>query len=123
MGCLTFFGLIVGCVVLLAAVIFGAMKSTDVYKEAVNRAKANSEVTEALGTPLKEGMFLSGNTNVNGPSGNAELAIPISGPKGSGTLYVEAKKSAGQWTYTKLEVEVKGSDTRIGLLDETPQLE
>ena len=57
MGCLTFIGLIVAFVALLVVVIFGAMKSTDVYKEAVRRARANSEVTDALGTPLKEGCF------------------------------------------------------------------
>jgi hypothetical protein len=115
MGCLTFVALILGCVALLVVVVFGAMKSTDVYKEAVSRAKANTEVTEALGSPLKEGMFLSGNTNVNGASGEADLAIPISGPKGSGTIYVAAQKSAGQWTYTKLEVEVKATGKRIDL--------
>ena len=123
MGCLTFIGLIVAFVALLVVVIFGAMKSTDVYKEAVNRAKANSEVTEALGTPLKEGMFLSGNTNVNGGSGDADLSIPISGPKGSGTIYVKAQKSAGKWTYSTLEVEVKGSDKRIDLQPEAPESE
>ncbi len=115
MGCLTFLALIVGFVALLVVVIFGALKSTDVYKEAVTRAKANPKVAEALGTPLKEGLFLSGNTNVNGASGEADLAIPISGPKGSGTIYLAAEKSAGQWTYNRLEVEVKGSGKRIDL--------
>ena len=36
MGCLTFVALIVGFVALLIVVVFGAMKSTDVYKEAVS---------------------------------------------------------------------------------------
>lgn len=123
MGCLTFVALIVGFVALLVVVVFGAMKSTDVYKEALSRAKSNAEVAEALGAPIKEGMFLSGNTNVNGASGEADIAIPISGPKGSGTIYAVAQKSAGQWSYSKLEVEVKASGKRINLQPETPEAE
>jgi Cytochrome oxidase complex assembly protein 1 len=38
-------------------------------------------VIEALGSPIKEGFFVSGNTNVNGASGEANLSIPISGPR------------------------------------------
>ena len=62
------------------------MKSTDVYKEALARAKADPVVIEALGSPIKDGFLLSGNTNVNGASGESNLAIPISGPKGKGTI-------------------------------------
>lgn len=121
MGCLSFVALIVGFVALLVVVVFGAMKSTDVYKEAVSRAKSNAEVAEALGTPLKEGWFLSGKTNVDGSSGEADIAIPISGPKGSGTIYAVAEKSAGQWTYTALQVTVKDSGKRIDLQAEVPE--
>ena len=123
MGCLTFVGVFVAVVAILVLVVFGAMKSTDVYKEAVSRAHANPEVTAALGTPLKEGMFLSGTTNVNNASGDADIAIPISGPKGSGTIYAVAEKTAGQWTYSRLEVEIKGSPQRINLREETAESE
>ncbi len=118
MGCLTFVGVFFAVVAILVLVIFGAMKSTDVYKEAVNRAHANPEVIAALGTPLKEGMFLSGSTNTTNGSGNADIAIPISGPKGNGTIYAVAEKTAGQWTYSRLEVEVKGNPQRINLREE-----
>ena len=114
-GCLSIalLGAAFFCAILM--VVFGALKSTDVYKTALKEAQANSAVTEALGTPIKDGMFLSGNTNVNGPSGQADIAIPISGPKGSGTIYAVATKSAGKWTYTKLEVEIKATGERIPL--------
>jgi hypothetical protein len=71
-------GRIHACIVVL---VFGAMKSTDVYKTAIARARASGAVTDALGSPLKEGWFLSGSTNANGSSGNADIAIPISGRK------------------------------------------
>ena len=52
---------------------------------------------------------------MEGSSGEADIAIPISGPKGQGTIHAVAKKSAGEWTYTTLEVEIKETGKRIPL--------
>ena len=115
-GCLAMlvlFALFVGGIVML---VFGAMKSSDAYKTAVARARANPEVVAALGTPIDEGLFVSGKTNVEGSSGEADLTIPISGPKGKAKLYAIATKRAGQWTYTTLEVAIDGRDDRVNLL-------
>ena len=100
----------------IVVIVFSAMKSTDVYKEALARAKANPAVIEALGSPIKDGFLVSGNSNVNGASGESNLAIPISGPKGKGTIYVSATKSLGRWVYSGLVVEVSGTHKRIDLL-------
>jgi len=116
LGCFTvalLFLVFVGSIVLI---VFSAMKSTDVYKEALARTKADPAVTEALGSPIKDGFLVSGNTNVNGASGESNLAIPISGPKGKGTIYVSATKSLGRWIYSGLVVEVNGTHERIDLL-------
>jgi Cytochrome oxidase complex assembly protein 1 len=99
----------------LVLVVFGAMKQSDVYKMAVARAKADPRVTNALGTPISEGWFLSGKTNVNGGSGDADLSIPISGPKGKGTIYAVATKSGGEWSYSKLDVKIDSTGETIDL--------
>ena len=116
LGCFTVMLLFVIFVGSILVIVFGAMKSTDVYKDALSQARGNSAVIEALGTPIKDGFLVSGNTNVNGASGEANLAIPISGPKGKGTIYVSAKKSLGQWRYSGLVVEVGQTHERIDLL-------
>jgi cytochrome oxidase complex assembly protein 1 len=100
----------------IVVIVFSAMKSTDVYKEALARAKADPAVIEALGLPIRDGFLISGNSNVNGASGESNLAIPISGPKGKGTIYVSATKSLGRWVYSGLVVEVSGTHERIDLL-------
>jgi Cytochrome oxidase complex assembly protein 1 len=100
----------------IALIVFGAMKSSDVYKDALARAKTHPAVIEALGSPVKEGLLLSGNTNVNGASGEANLSIPVSGPKGKGTIYVAATKSLGRWNYSGLVLEIEGTHQRIDLL-------
>ncbi len=106
----------IGAIVLL---VFGAMKSSDAYKGALAQARANPAVTEALGSPIKDGWFVSGKTNVDGSGGDANLAIPLSGPKAAGKLYVVATKTAGRWHYTTLELEVEGRAERVELLGES----
>src|SRR6266700_4614704 len=76
----------------------------------------NPAVIEAVGSPVTEGFLVSGNTNVNGASGEANLSIPIAGPKGKGTIYVSAKKSLGQWNYSGLVFEIAKTHQRIDLL-------
>ena len=115
-GCLTLILLFVAFIVGIVMIIFGSMKQADVYKEAVARAQADPAVVQRLGSPIETGMFLSGNINVNGPSGDAKIAIPIHGPKAKGTVYVEATKRAGKWEYSLMQVAVEGEDTRIDLL-------
>jgi hypothetical protein len=119
LGCFTVVLLFLAFVGSILVIVFSAMKSTDVYKEALNRAKADPAVIEALGSPIKDGFLISGNTNVNGASGESNLAIPISGPKGKGTIYVSANKSLGQWNYSGLVVEVGQTHQRIDLLQKS----
>ena len=92
------------------------MKSSDAYRTALTMARADPYVQEALGSPIEEGLLVMGNINVNGSSGHADLAIPVSGPQGSGTIYVVASKSAGQWTVLRLAVDIKATNERIDLL-------
>ena len=115
-GCLSMLILFVVFAGSIALIVFSAMKSTDVYKEALARAKANPAVIDSLGSPIKEGFLISGNTNVNGASGEANLSIPISGPNGKGTVYVAANKSLGRWNYSGLVVEIAKTHQRIDLL-------
>jgi hypothetical protein len=116
LGCFSMavlFVVFVGSVVLI---VFSAVKSTDVYKDALARAKAHPAVVEVLGSPVTEGFLVSGNTNVNSASGEANLSIPIAGPKGKGTIYVAARKSLGQWKYSGLVFEIAKTHQRIDLL-------
>ncbi|HMJ07275.1 MAG TPA: cytochrome c oxidase assembly factor Coa1 family protein [Chthoniobacterales bacterium] len=122
-GCLTFLVLVAGFAVLLAVIIFTGMKSSDVYKQALTRAQTAPAAAAALGTPLKEGWFLSGKINVAGSAGEADIAIPVSGPKGAGTIYAVATKSAGLWTFSTLQLEVKATSQRIDLQTEPGQAE
>ena len=100
---------------MIGLIVFGAIKSSDVYKSAVARAKADPRVAEALGTPITERWFVTGNTRVEGGSGKSELSIPIHGPKGEATIYAVATKSAGEWQYSQLVVKIQATGQVINL--------
>ena len=98
------------------ALIMGAIRSSDVAKASVAMAQSNRRVVQQLGAPIEEGWLLSGSVNVSNASGDADLSVPISGPKGKGTVYVTAHKSAGRWNYSLMQVAIDGSDEKIDLL-------
>lgn len=110
--------LVAGFVFFIMSLVFGVMKSSDAYKMALARAKADPRVMSALGSPIDDGLFVRGKTNVSGTSGEADVAIPISGPKGKGTIYFVASKFAGEWTFSKLMVEIADTKQRIDLIED-----
>src|SRR5438132_4587908 len=116
-GCLTLLALASLFVICIVFFVFSVMKSSDAYKIAVARAKSDQRVVAALGTPISEGMFTSGKTNVNGPSGEADISIPISGPKGKATIYAVATKSEGEWSFSRLNVKIDGTGETIDLTE------
>ncbi len=122
-GCLGLFLAFVAFITLIMLVVFASMKSSDVYKTAVARAKAHPQVVEKLGTPIEEGFFVSGNIETSPARGEAKLTIPISGPKGKATIYADATKRGGDWEFSVLEVVIEGESGKIELLEEGPASE
>jgi len=103
--------------VVFSLAFFAVFRRTDVFKDALDKATANPQVRAELGEPVKEGWWVNGHVRTSGPTGNAAIAIPLKGSRKDGTIYAVAHKSAGQWTYDRLEVAVDGRADRIKLLD------
>jgi hypothetical protein len=115
-GCLTAVAGMVGFIALIVTFLFGLIKASTPYKEALARAQADPVVISRLGTPISGGFVVSGSINRSGGSGEASLAIPLQGSRGSGTLYVEAHQSGGAWTYSLLTLQPDGAGGPISLL-------
>lgn len=120
LGC---FGLIVAASLLMVSVTLGAIvvgiRSSDAFKLAVAAAQRDPTIAAELGAPVEAGWVTPGRIEVSGPTGHADLAIPLSGPSGSATLYVLADKSAGKWTFKTLRADVAGRTAPIDLLTTT----
>jgi hypothetical protein len=102
------------------ALVFGIMKSSTPYRMALEQARQSTAVAQQIGDPIHAGWFVTGNVQVDGPSGHSEMQIPITGPKGKATLYFVAGKKLGQWTFTALQVEFASTGSRINLLAAAP---
>jgi hypothetical protein len=116
-GCLGLLAIGAGFVLLIISLVFGLIKSSDPYEQALTTARQDPRVTRELGTPVEAGWYVTGNIETNPSSGHADIAIPVSGPEGPGTVYVVATKSAGAWTIQKLVVEIDATGQRIDLLE------
>jgi cytochrome oxidase complex assembly protein 1 len=102
------------------SLVFAIMKSSEPYQHAVDVAVHDARATGQLGTPVTPGWFATGNINVSGAAGYADLSIPLNGKLRHGTVYLRARKSAGIWRYQRLELEVDGAPERINLLASPP---
>lgn len=106
-----------GFLVAVMMFVFRLMQSSGSYTQALARARQAPALIEKLGTPINAGLLMTGKITEKDDTGSANLAIPLDGPKGEGTLYVRATKSSGVWTFSRLDVEMKATKQRIDLLD------
>jgi hypothetical protein len=116
-GCLGLIAMVGGAIVGLLFLVFGLIKSADVYQDALSQAQNHPAVQRELGQPIEAGWLVMGNISLEGTSGEADITIPVSGPNGEARVYVVASKTAGQWTYQLLEVEFSESGQRLNLLE------
>jgi hypothetical protein len=122
-GCLKW--LAIGCVVVLVLgvagigglfyFVFGLIRSSDVYKDALQRAQSNPQVIAALGQPIEPGWWVAGSINIDNSSGHADFLAPIHGPNGKAIIEATARKRTGQWTFSRLRVK-PASGLEIDLL-------
>jgi hypothetical protein len=122
-GCLILILLLAGFATVVLTAITTSFHNSEVYKQATVRATENSQVLAALGEPIQFAWIVSGQLNVNGSTGSANLAIPISGSRARGTIHAVAYKSGGVWRFTQLDVSLAGSSASIDLLSTQPPSE
>ena len=123
LGCLTLFLLIGVSATVLITIITTSFHNSEVYQQAMAKAAGNLQVRGQIGAPMKAGWFISGQLNVSGGTGSANLSIPISGPRGKGAIRAVAYKTGGVWRFTYLQVAVQGQPGCIDLLSVQPPAE
>ena len=111
-------GAFVGLVVLCSAVLIGGtqwgIKSSTVYLDGMALAAQDERVQATLGEPIDAGWIWSASASFKNDSGSAVMRIPLEGPEAEGELFLQAEKSAGDWTFGRAEVQV--DSTSIDLL-------
>ena len=114
-GCLGLIALVAAGVAIIFFSVIGAVKSSDTYGDTLALIQSNPQAIEALGEPIEAGLWLTGNIQSKNGEGAANLSVPVSGPKGSGTFHVVADKPGGSktWNYTNRELRIDGEDAPV----------
>jgi len=104
-GCLAALGILIAGAAGVVFLVFGAIKSTEVYRGARLSAEKDPRVIEALGAPMHPGLLVWGTVNYDNGQGDADFHFPLIGPKRRGVVHVVASRARGEnWHYTKLTV-------------------
>lgn len=90
------------------------MRGSDVTKLTIATAAANTALTNELGVPLKTEELITGYVSTN--AGNAQVIIPVSGPRGSGVLYARLLRQGNTWQMQSLIFREKGIAVNLDLL-------
>ena len=110
------------CAIALFAGIFGGvfymLRHSEAYQLAEARLQASQEVASLLGSPITTG-YPMGSIRINGATGHATLSFSVTGPKGTGRVFVEATKKDGVWSLQSLKLKVDGRDGVIELISQT----
>lgn len=104
----------------LVSVVSGAMRDNDAYRIAMAQAAADPRLAAAIGTPIEHDGFMSGRLST-GATSRASLQIPVSGPRGEATVFVEAEARLGVWRFAVLSATVDGADAPFDLLPSLPE--
>ena len=92
-------------------------EGSDPYEHALEKINNDDEIIGLLGSPIVKDGMIKGSLNWHNGDGKADMEIPISGPKGSGTLYINASSLGDNWTYHEIRVVVKDNE-EIDILQE-----
>jgi len=110
-GCFTFILLLVIFATSLFFGITGAFEDSQPYEYALEQINTDEDLIKALGSPIVKDGYINGSfNNVNGKK-SASLVVPVAGPKGTGTLYIEATGKENNWIYHLIRVEIENSYT------------
>ena len=93
--------LVILFIIPLSAEVNKMMKDSGAFKLTMSTAQASPCVSAKLGLPLESGS-ISGAFTESPSDGSADLSIPVKGPKGKGTLDVQANKLKGDWKIESL---------------------
>ena len=117
-GCLTLIAVFIIFIVTMFFTVTAMLKDSAPYVDAFESATTNSYVIEQLGEPIEQSAIIQGQISISDTESDADIRIPLEGPKGKGTLHVIGTKSNGKWTYSKMSISIEPAKEVINLLEE-----
>jgi len=91
-------------------------RSLPIFQDAVSSLNVSEVAKNEIGEPIEIGWPVTASLDWSSESESAELAIPVSGERGKGTLHVVGKKEIGMWRIEGLYLIMRGSTERENIL-------
>ena len=99
---------------------YAKKRKTEPYQAAMRALEESPAARVALGEEIKAGWFANGSfDDLGSDTGWANLDIPVSGTRASGTLHLQANKHGGAWQYNRVALQVDGQPEEILILPTT----
>lgn len=114
-GCLAALIIAVLGIGAIVMIVFGAIKSSDVYRGARAKAEHDPRVIVALGAPVHPGVWVIGRVDISNGRGNADFSFPLIGSRSRGRVHVVAFLDGDGWHYSELTMTPRDG-SRINLL-------
>lgn len=115
-GCLF---VVLGCAGFVGMIFTGVrtmMMRSESYEVAMQALSDSQAAEDAVGAPFEPGWFFSGSISTSNGRETADYSFPVSGPNGTGKVYVRGECDRGECDLRTLELETRGE--RIDLLEE-----
>lgn len=103
---------VIGVPILICAGVCGgiiyfgmsAIKQSAPYLAGLEAIDGHPAALAVLGSPIEAGTITRWNFQIENNTGSADIALPVSGPKGGGLLSVKGTMINGQWTYSEIKL-------------------
>ncbi|MHC4178983.1 MAG: cytochrome c oxidase assembly factor Coa1 family protein [Planctomycetota bacterium] len=93
-----------------------ALKWSQAYAMALQRVQDDPQIIERLGQPIEESGWLPrGEISLQNGRGDANFHFDVAGPNGQAEVHTQARRVAGRWGLSRLEVTITDDDQRIVL--------
>ena len=87
-------------------------RSLPIFQEAINLLNVSEVAKTEIGEPIEMGWPITASLDWSSESENVELAIPVSGSRGKGTVHVTGRKMVGRWRIEGLYLIMRGNSER-----------
>lgn len=115
-GCLFVF---VGCAGFVGMIFAGVrtmMINSESYALSREALSESQEAEDAVGAPFTPGWMMSGSVSTSNGRETSDYSYKVTGPNGTGTVYVRGECDRGRCDMQTLELDAKGQ--RIDLLSD-----
>ncbi len=83
----------IGAIVAGAIFFLTAIKNDTLFVAGLREVQHNQRAIDALGEPIHHGFGFSGTFETTGPTGKADLMMPVEGSKNKGTIYLKGREA------------------------------